>query len=112
MRRSRRQAHAAGLALGLKFQFRQQTCQATSFSVRDLLLQRIPQVGLGREHSSGCRLDSPLRSAADREALCGGAADGTLLALCSGHALVGEDCKQMPFGEAEAGATGPELLQP
>ncbi len=61
---------------------------------------------------SRSRLDPPLRSAADREALCLGAADGTLLALCSDHSPVGEDRKLMPFAEAEAGATGIELLLP
>ncbi|HEX8962599.1 MAG TPA: dihydroorotase [Rhodocyclaceae bacterium] len=58
------------------------------------------------------RLDPPLRSAADRDALRAGLADGTIDALCSDHTPVDDDGKQAPFGEAEAGATGLELLLP
>ena len=59
-----------------------------------------------------CRLDPPLRSPADRDALRRGLADGTIDALCSDHTPVDDDAKQMPFGEAETGATGLELLLP
>jgi len=38
--------------------------------------------------------------------------DGTIDAICSDHSPVDEDAKQMPFAEAEAGATGMELLLP
>ncbi len=58
------------------------------------------------------RLDPPLRSARDRDALRAGLADGTVDALCSDHTPVDDDGKQAPFGEAEAGATGLELLLP
>jgi len=58
------------------------------------------------------RLDPPLRAAADRDALRAGLADGTVDALCSDHTPVDDDGKQAPFGEAEAGATGLELLLP
>jgi dihydroorotase len=58
------------------------------------------------------RLDPPLRAAADREALRKGLADGTIDALCSDHTPVDDDGKQAPFSEAEAGATGLELLLP
>lgn len=58
------------------------------------------------------RLDPPLRSAADRAALAAGLADGSIDVLCSDHTPVDDDAKQMPFGEAEAGATGLELLLP
>lgn len=54
----------------------------------------------------------PLRSVRDRDALRAALADGTLDAACSDHAPVDEDAKQMPFAEAEAGATGLELLLP
>jgi dihydroorotase len=54
----------------------------------------------------------PLRSVRDRDALRAALADGTLDAVCSDHAPVDEDAKQMPFAEAEAGATGLELLLP
>ena len=58
------------------------------------------------------RLDPPLRSAADRAALVAGLADGSIDALCSDHTPVDDDAKQVPFAEAEAGATGLELLLP
>jgi dihydroorotase len=54
----------------------------------------------------------PLRGARDRDALRAGAADGTIDVVCSDHTPVDDDAKQLPFGEAEAGATGLELLLP
>ena len=41
-----------------------------------------------------------------------GLLDGTIDAVCSNHSPVDEDAKQLPFAEAEAGATGMELLLP
>ena len=61
---------------------------------------------------SHCRLVPPLRSPRDRDALRAGLADGTIDVICSDHAPVDEDAKQMPFAEAEIGATGLELLLP
>lgn len=61
---------------------------------------------------SNCRLSPPLRSQRDRAALRSGLQDGTIDAICSNHAPVDEDAKQLPFAEAEAGATGLELLLP
>lgn len=61
---------------------------------------------------ANCRLSPPLRSLRDRDALARGLAEGVIDAVCSDHAPVDEDGKQMPFGEAEAGATGLELLLP
>ena len=61
---------------------------------------------------SNSRLDPPLRSQRDRDALRAGLADGTVDALCSDHTPVDADVKQLPFAEAEAGATGLELLLP
>jgi dihydroorotase len=61
---------------------------------------------------ANCRLNPPLRSTADRDALRTGLLDGTIDAICSDHAPVDDDAKQMPFGDAEAGATGLELLLP
>jgi dihydroorotase len=58
------------------------------------------------------RLDPPLRAASDRDALAAGLADGSIDALISDHTPVDDDAKQMPFDEAEAGATGLELLLP
>jgi dihydroorotase len=56
------------------------------------------------------RLNPPLRQGADRDALRQGLADGTLDALVSDHNPVADDMKTLPFGEAEPGATGLELL--
>jgi len=54
----------------------------------------------------------PLRAGRDRDALRAGVADGTIDIVCSDHAPVDDDAKQVPFGEAEPGATGLELLLP
>ena len=54
----------------------------------------------------------PLRTTRDRDALRAGLADGTIDAVCADHAPVDDDDKQVPFGEAEPGATGLELLLP
>jgi dihydroorotase len=59
-----------------------------------------------------CHLTPPLRSQRDRDALRAALVDGTVDALCSDHTPVDEDAKQLPFGEAETGATGVELLLP
>ncbi|MBK6472839.1 MAG: dihydroorotase [Betaproteobacteria bacterium] len=56
------------------------------------------------------RLLPPLRQGADRDALRAALADGTIDALVSDHNPVAEDMKNLPFGEAEPGATGLELL--
>jgi dihydroorotase len=54
----------------------------------------------------------PLRGTRDRDALRSAVADGTIDAICSDHAPVDDDGKQVPFAEAEPGATGLELLLP
>jgi dihydroorotase len=61
---------------------------------------------------SNAHLVPPLRTVRDRAALRAGVADGTIDLICSDHAPVDDDGKQVPFGEAEAGATGLELLLP
>jgi dihydroorotase len=61
---------------------------------------------------SNCHLVPPLRGLSDRNALRAGLLDGTIDAVCSDHTPVDDDAKQLPFGEAEAGATGLELLLP
>lgn len=58
------------------------------------------------------RLDPPLRAASDRDALRAALAKGEIDAVCSDHTPVDDDEKQVPFGEAAAGATGLELLLP
>jgi dihydroorotase len=59
-----------------------------------------------------CNLAPPLREPGDRDRLRRGLADGTIDAVCSDHTPVDDDAKQVPFGEAEPGATGLELLLP
>src|SRR6185503_5254118 len=61
---------------------------------------------------SHCRLEPPLRSQRDRDALARGLADGVIDCLCSDHTPVDEDGKHLPFAQAEPGATGLELLLP
>jgi dihydroorotase len=56
------------------------------------------------------RLTPPLRQQADRDALREALADGTIDALVSDHTPVKEDAKNLPFGEAEPGASALELL--
>jgi len=57
-----------------------------------------------------CRLNPPLRSLRDRDAIRAAVADGTVDVVCSDHTPVDDDEKHLPFGEAEPGATGLELL--
>ena len=61
---------------------------------------------------SHLRLEPPLRTQRDRAALASALAEGTIDCAVSDHTPVDEDQKQLPFGEAEPGATGLELLLP
>jgi dihydroorotase len=61
---------------------------------------------------ANAHLVPPLRTTRDRAALRAGVADGTIDLICSDHAPVDDDGKQVPFAEAEPGATGLELLLP
>jgi len=61
---------------------------------------------------ANCRLEPPLRSQRDRDALARGLEDGAIDCACSDHTPVDEDGKHLPFAEAEPGATGLELLLP
>jgi dihydroorotase len=61
---------------------------------------------------SNFRLDPPLRSGRDRDAIRAGLADGTIDAICSDHAPVDADDKLLPFDEAAPGATALETLLP
>ena len=62
--------------------------------------------------NSHAHLKPPLRSSRDKAALCQGLKDGSIDAICSDHTPVNDDAKLLPFAEAEAGATGLELLLP
>ena len=89
-----RQAKADGL---------QVTCDVSINSLH------LTDVDLGY-FDSRARLNPPLRQQRDRDALHAGLLDGTIDALVSDHTPVDEDAKTLPFAEAEAGATGLELL--
>ncbi len=91
-----RQAKANGLAI---------TCDVGAHHLH------LSEIDVGY-FDSNCNLMPPLRSTRDRDALRAGAMDGTIDAICSDHAPVDDDAKQLPFAEAEAGATGLELLLP
>ena len=56
------------------------------------------------------RLTPPLRQQRDRDAIRAALADGSIDALVSDHTPVAADAKNLPFAEAEPGATGLELL--
>jgi dihydroorotase len=58
------------------------------------------------------RLDPPLRSQRDRDAIRAGLRDGTIDAICSDHAPIEPDDKDLPFGESAPGATALETLLP
>lgn len=59
-----------------------------------------------------CNLSPPLRDPADRDRLRRALAEGIIDAVCSDHTPIDDDAKQVPFAEAEPGATALELLLP
>ena len=91
-----RQAKASGLSI---------TCDVGAHHLH------LSEIDVGY-FDSNCNLMPPLRSTRDRDALRAGVADGAIDAICSDHAPVDDDAKQLPFAEAEPGATGLELLLP
>jgi len=60
--------------------------------------------------NAAMRLTPPLRQQRDRDAIRAALGDGTIDALVSDHTPVDADAKNLPFAEAEPGATGLELL--
>jgi dihydroorotase len=60
--------------------------------------------------NAAMRVAPPLRQQRDRDAIRAALADGTVDALVSDHTPVGADAKNLPFAEAEPGASGLELL--
>ena len=60
--------------------------------------------------NAAMRVTPPLRQQRDRDAIRVALADGTVDALVSDHTPVDADAKNLPFAEAEPGATGLELL--
>ncbi|MEE2777038.1 MAG: dihydroorotase [Acidobacteriota bacterium] len=89
-----REAKARGLAV---------TCEV---SPHHLLLtdQAVYESGL----DPGFKMNPPLRSTADREALVAGLADGSIDAIATDHAPHHPDEKLVPFGEAPFGVVGLE----
>jgi dihydroorotase len=59
-----------------------------------------------------CNLSPPLRDPSDRDRLRRALAEGVIDAVCSDHTPIDDDAKQVPFAEAEPGATALELLLP
>ncbi len=57
-----------------------------------------------------CNVRPPLRTQADQAGLLAGVADGTIDCITSDHTPLDDDAKEMPFGEAEPGMSGVELL--
>jgi dihydroorotase len=64
------------------------------------------------DFNANCHLVPPLRSLRDRDAIRQALAEGLVDAICSDHAPVNDDAKELPFQEAQPGATGVELLLP
>ncbi|MEN9760061.1 MAG: hypothetical protein RL676_1212 [Pseudomonadota bacterium] len=64
------------------------------------------------EFDPNTRVLPPFRSHRDRDALRAGLLDGTIDVICSDHAPIDDDAKQLPFGETEPGVTAIELLLP
>ncbi len=63
-------------------------------------------------YRSECHLRPPLRTQADREALCRAIEENHVDVICSNHEPHDDDAKAAPFGETEAGASTIELLLP
>jgi dihydroorotase len=59
-----------------------------------------------------CRVTPPFRGQRDREAIRAALIDGTIDAICSDHTPLDDDAKSLPFGEADPGTTGLEVLLP
>lgn len=64
------------------------------------------------EYDTGCKMNPPLRSAADREAILVALADGTVDAIATDHAPHAPHEKQVEFERAAFGITGLETALP
>jgi dihydroorotase len=127
-------AFAESIALGMLLELARATgarlhiCRLSTANAVDLIrrakaekLEVTCDVGIHHLHlcdrdlgyfDSQCRLEPPLRSARDREALSRALAEGVVDCAVSDHTPVDEDGKHVPFAEAEPGATALELLLP
>lgn len=59
-----------------------------------------------RDYRTFAKLSPPLRTEADRLAVCAALADGTIDAIASDHTPWDADDKRLPFAQATAGGTG------
>jgi dihydroorotase len=64
------------------------------------------------DYRTFAKVDPPLRSEADREAIVEGLADGTIDIIASDHAPHDQDSKRLPFAQAAFGVVGLETLLP
>jgi dihydroorotase len=64
------------------------------------------------DYRTFCKLDPPLRSEDDRQALIEGLASGLVDIVVSAHAPAPAEEKRLPFGEAAPGAVGLQTLLP
>jgi len=60
------------------------------------------------QHGTNAKMNPPLRSARDLDAVLGGLADGTIDAIATDHAPHASRLKAKPLGEAPFGVTGLE----
>lgn len=96
-------SHSVAMVREAKAQGARVTCDVSAHHVH------LSDVDIGY-FDANCRLSPPLRGSRDREALASGLADGTIDAICSDHSPVDSDGKEVPFSEADPGATGLETL--
>ncbi len=94
------EALARGRARGLEV--------AASVSINHLCFN---EVDIG-DYRTFFRLDPPLRTEADRQALIEAVRDGLIDAITSAHAPAPAEDKRRPFAEAAPGAVGLETLLP
>jgi dihydroorotase len=64
------------------------------------------------DYRTFCKLDPPLRSEDDREALIEAVASGLVQVVVSAHNPAGPEDKRLPYDEAAPGAVGLETLLP
>jgi dihydroorotase len=64
------------------------------------------------EYRTFAKLDPPLRSEDDRQAVVAAISDGTVDAIASDHAPQDQDAKRLPFAQAAFGGCGLESLLP
>jgi dihydroorotase len=71
----------------------------------------LSDVAIG-DYRTFTKLSPPLRSEADRKAVCAAIGDGTIDLIASGHDPRGPEDKRLPFADAEPGMAGAETLLP